>query len=148
MLLWNQHILICICRSIKGFQRQISLLGNVNHYKWNLLRLNWFTYFYFSAIINWATSDTLPIPAHNVSRAESWIHSDASCVIWQRSGALVTPHLIKRNWLWRSSCRPSSPLCLSAWHKTTVLTLPLLRTHRAVRTGPVKWNIGIVSLLL
>lgn len=117
MLLWNQHILICICRSIKGFQRQIRLLGNVNHYKWNLLRLNWFTSFLLvikrSAIINWTTiislsSDMLPIPAHNVSRAESWIHSDASCVIWQRSGALVTPHLIKRNWLWRSSCRPSS----------------------------------------
>lgn len=57
-----------------------------------------------SAIINWATiislsSDMLPIPAHNVSRAESWIHSEAPCVIWQRSGALVTPHLIKRNWL-------------------------------------------------
>lgn len=71
-----------------------------------------------SAIINWATiislsSDMLPIPAHNVSRVESWIHSEAPCVIWQRSGALVTPHLIKRNWLWRSSCRPSSPLCLS-----------------------------------
>lgn len=71
------------------------------------------------------TSDVLRIPTQYVMSftAAFWIFSDhieAPCVIWQFSGALVTPHLIKHNWLWQTSCHPSSlAVCLSAWHRTT-----------------------------
>lgn len=110
-----------------------------------------------TAIIRWAnvisvTSDVLQIPTQHVMlfSAAFWIHyghTEALCDIWQLSGALVTPHLIKRNWLWRTSCQPSSlSVCPSVWYKTTTLPGPSPWTHRRTGRGPAMAEILVLPV--